>query len=183
VTRREALQVTAAILVTAPGLSASLASATKTTALPQAAQAKPRFFSEDQFKLVDELSEMIIPTDQHSSGARAAGVASYIDVRLAESQEAEWKTSWQTGLKLVDDLATQMHGKTFMACTPDQRLATLTKLAANEMSPKTPADQFFKELKLRVVRGYYSSKIGIQVDQEYKGNVIQPGEFAGIDAK
>ena len=59
------------------------------------------------------------------------------------------------------------------------RTATLTALAANEKDPRTPVDNFFKELKLRVVRGYYSSSIGIHQDQEYKGNVMQPGEFAG----
>jgi hypothetical protein len=32
------------------------------------------------------------------------------------------------------------------------------------------------------VFGYYTSKIGIHADQEYKGNVYQPGEFAGFDA-
>jgi len=33
------------------------------------------------------------------------------------------------------------------------------------------------------VSGYYTSKIGIHADQEYKGNVYQQGEFAGFDAK
>ena len=38
------------------------------------------------------------------------------------------------------------------------------------------------ELKRATVTSYYTSKVGIQVDQEYKGNVYQPGEYAGFDA-
>lgn len=183
VTRREVLQLAAAALVAAPALPGTLAgSPPAATPLPRATQAAPRFFTAAEFRLVDELSEMIIPTDAQSSGARAAQVAGYIDARLAETTEPAWQATWREGLKLVDAMANEMHGKTFMEATPEQRLATLTRLAANETAPKTPGDRFFRELKFRVVRGYYSSKIGIHVDQTYKGNVIQPGEYAGIDA-
>ena len=183
VTRREVLEVAAGALVTASMIPAALTAPAEGSVLPQAAQSAPRFFTPEQFKLVDELSEMIIPTDSQSSGARAAGVATYIDARLADTTEAQWKESWRNGLKLVEDLSSQLHGKTFMASSPEQRLATLTRMAANELNPKTPTDQFFRELKFRVVRGYYSSKIGVQIDQTYKGNVIQPGEYAGIDVR
>ena len=33
------------------------------------------------------------------------------------------------------------------------------------------------------IRGGQFRKIGIQLDQEYKGNVYQPGEYAGFDAQ
>ena len=54
---------------------------------------------------------------------------------------------------------------------------------AGEEDPKTPPERFFRELKAWTIRGYYTSKIGIHVDQEYKGNVYQTGEYAGFDAK
>ena len=38
-----------------------------------------KFFTPDEFKLVDELTETIIPADAKSGGARAAKVADYID--------------------------------------------------------------------------------------------------------
>jgi Gluconate 2-dehydrogenase subunit 3 len=55
-------------------------------------------------------------------------------------------------------------------------------MAAGEENPKTPEEHFFNELKRWTVEGYYTSSIGIHKDQEYKGNVVQPGEFAGYDA-
>lgn len=144
--------------------------------------AKPKFFTAAEYALVDELSDLIIPTDAQSGGARAAGVAAYIDARLAESFEPEPPHEWRAGLKAVEDLAREMNGKAFMNSTPEQRLAVLTRMAAAESDPKTPAEKFFRQIKGATIRAYYSSKVGIHDDQRYKGNVYQTGDYAGFDA-
>ena len=172
--RREMLQATAAA---AAALSLPLVK------LPVAAgQAPQKFFTPAEFAVVDELSDMIIPTDEKSGGARAAGVAAYIDARLAESFEHEPPEQWRTGLKAVEDLSHELNGKGFMESTPEQRLAVLTRMAAGESDPKTPAEKFFREIKGATVQAYYTSKVGIHDDQGYKGNVYQTGEYAGFDA-
>jgi gluconate 2-dehydrogenase gamma chain len=145
-------------------------------------KAPPKFFTPAEFALLDELSELIIPADEQSGGARAAGVASYIDGRLAESLEADVKARWRSGLNAVNALSRELHGKAFLAGTPEQRVAVLTKMSAAEADPKTPVEKFFKDLKWWTVFGYYTTKIGIQDDQQYKGNVYQTGEYAGYDA-
>ena len=167
-TRREMLQRAAAA---AAGAAAMALPGLK---VPLPATGAPRFFTAAEFALVDELSDMIIPTDQQSGGARAAGVAAYIDARLAESFEPEPPARWRAGLKAVEDLSRQLHGKAFMASTPEQRLAVLTRMAATPQS-------FFGEIKGATVQAYYTSKVGIHDDQQYQGNVVQPGEFAGFD--
>ena len=172
ISRRKMIQATAA------GVAA--AAALPLVKLPIGAP-KPKFFTPAEFALVDEMSDMIIPTDQQSRGARAAGVALYIDGRLAEAFEKDQPQTWRTGIKAVEALSREMHGKTFMASTPEQRLALLTRIAAAEADPKSDAEKFFKEIKGGTVRAYYTSKIGIHDDQQYKGNVIQPGEYAGYD--
>jgi len=176
-TRREMIQATAA------GATAAAAAAGALPAMPVPApeQGAPRFFTPAEFAVVDELSDMIIPTDAQSGGARAAGVAAYIDARLAESFEKEPPARWRAGLVAVEALSREMSGKTFMASTPEQRLAVLTRMAAGEKEPKTPAERFFGEIKGFTVRAYYTSKVGIHDDQQYKGNVYQAGEFAGFD--
>jgi len=125
---------------------------------------------------------MIIPTDAQSGGARAAGVAAFIDARLAEAFEKDEPLRWRAGIKAVEALSQEMHAKTFMASTPEQRLALLTRIAAAASDPKTDAEKFFGQIKGATIRAYYTSKIGIHDDQRYKGNVIQPGEYAGYDA-
>ena len=168
------------------GLTAAAVAATPLVKVPASAivTATPpgKFLTAAELALLDELSEMIIPTDDHSPGARAAGVAAYIDYRLSISLEPDWKAKWRNGLKLVNELSHTLNNKAFLDSTPDQRLAVLTKMAAGEENPKTDEEHFFNELKRWTVVGYYTSSIGIHTDQEYKGNVYQQGEFAGYDA-
>ncbi len=140
-----------------------------------------RFLTPAEYALLDELSELIIPTDAHSPGARTAGVAGYIDARLSESLEPDWQARWRAGLQAVEALSRELNGKPLVEATPDQRVSVLTRMAAGEADPKTPLDHFFKELKWWTVFGYYTSRIGIHQDQEYKGNVYQSGEYAGFD--
>jgi gluconate 2-dehydrogenase gamma chain len=150
--------------------------------LQQAAAYAPKFFTAAEYALVDEMSDMIIPTDERSGGARAAGCAAYIDARLAESFEPEPPARWRSGIQAVEALSTQTNGKLFMQSTPEQRLALLTTISANEKDPKTDAEKFFQQIKGATIHAYYTSKIGIHDDQQYKGNVYQTGDYAGFDA-
>ncbi|MFN7946080.1 MAG: gluconate 2-dehydrogenase subunit 3 family protein [Blastocatellia bacterium] len=168
--RREMLRLTSAALIAAPLLKAEAQSLT------------PRFFTRDEFALLDELSEIIIPTDDHSPGARAAKVAGYIDFTLSESFTDEPRKIWRDGLKLVDALSQEMNGKPFMQASPDERIVVVTRLAKGEANPQQPEEKFFAELKGRVTYAYYTSEIGIQKELEYKGNTYLK-EFVGFDAK
>ena len=138
------------------------------------------FLTESEFAILDELSEMIIPTDSHSPGARAAKVAAFIDSQLAEAWEEKDRSDWRRGLGLVERLSQQMNGTPFVKSSSEQRLAVLTRMAQNESKPDTPEEQFFGELKGRIVYAYYTSEIGIKQEMEYKGNTYQ-AEFAGYD--
>jgi hypothetical protein len=174
--RRELIKLGAgaALAVTLTGLDAKAGA--------QTAQEKaPLFFTKDEFALVDELTELIIPADEHSPGAQAAQVASYIDFRLSESFEEQPKTLWRDGLRLIEQLSREMSGKPFLQASPEQRIALLTRISQNEMNPVKPEEIFFKELKSRTARAYYTSKIGIDTEMEYKGNSYLK-EFVGYDA-
>jgi Gluconate 2-dehydrogenase subunit 3 len=174
-TRRELLKAAAAAAAAVPlvpgeALAASIAVPTGT----------PRFFTRAQYALVDELTEILIPTDEHSGGARAAGVAAYIDSRLADAVELEPKQQFLAGLARVDQIAHETKGGPFMSLTPADREAIVTKIASEESAPESAEGKFFVQLKRHTVRGYYSSKIGIHDEMEYKGNVMQE-EYSGID--
>jgi len=172
-TRREMIKL-GAIAVAMTGLDRNK--------LLEAIQNKtPLFFTSDEFAVVDELTEMIIPTDDHSPGAREAQVAAYIDFKLLDSFDEEPRALWRNGLKLIEQLSQEMHGRLFLACTPEQRIALLTRISQNESAPGKPEEVFFKELKSRTARAYYTSKIGIHNEMEYKGNVSLK-EFVGYDA-
>jgi Gluconate 2-dehydrogenase subunit 3 len=170
-TRRDVLKITAG------AVAASQVAALKPAF---AAGSAPRFFTPDEMALVDELTEIIIPADDHSPGARAAAVAPFIDGQLADAFQDAPRTTWRTGLASVNALAQSLHGQPFMQLTPDQRVEVVTKMAANEEKPVTDAEKFFHELKRRTVHAYYSSDIGIHKEMEYKGNTLLQ-EFVGTD--
>lgn len=183
-TRREMIKLAAGAVVAVPllGQSEALAGINPTIAAVSVSQAKaPLFFTREEFALVDELTELIIPADDHSPGARAAEVAAYIDKRLAESFEEEPKKQWREGLKLVDSISQEMFSQPFLKATTAQRIELLKRISQNEMSAKKPEEMFFRQLKTTTARGYYTSKIGIHTEMEYKGNVSLK-EFVGYDA-
>jgi hypothetical protein len=176
-TRRDAIKLGAAATITA---SLALGETLSAQAPVPGAPAARAFFTPEELALVDELSELIIPTDEHSPGARTAKVAAYIDSRLAEAWDEKDRTTWREGLAGIERLSREGAGTTFLQSSPDQRVALLTRIAANERQPKTPEELFFVELKTRVVRAYYTSEIGIKQELEYKGNSYL-AEFVGTD--
>jgi hypothetical protein len=186
--RREVIRLAAGAIIASPLVG--VASAEVITAEPSSGadeksledEKSLRFFTPQEFALVDELTELIIPTDSHSPGARAAQVAAFIDARLAESFTDEPKLRWRNGLKMIDEISQEMNGRIFLQATTQQRVALLTRISQNEADPQKPEEHFFSELKHQTVRGYYTSKIGIHTEMEYKGNTYQK-EYAGYDAK
>jgi hypothetical protein len=149
-------------------------------AKPRTAAKRPKFFTAAELALVDELGELIIPQDEHSPGARATKCADFIDGRLAELPNSEVKQLWREGLARINQLSAEMHGQTFRKSSPEQRIAVLTRIAENERNPQKPEETFFIELKSRVAHAYYTSKIGLRQELEYKGNTYLR-EFAGVD--
>ena len=141
-TRRDAIKLAAAATLAASvDVPDALAAQAGAAAKPAAT-----FFTRAELALVDELSEMIIPTDDHSPGARAAKVAAYIDARLAEAFEEIDRTNWRQGLQLVEAMSKQANGRSFLESSPEQRLALLERMAAHESKPEKPEELFFGEL-------------------------------------
>ncbi len=149
--------------------------------LPAAEPNAPLFFTKDEFALLDTLTELIVPKDEHSPGAHDAGVAKFIDRSVAEAFLPEDKTSWRKGLAAINDLSQSMYQMPFLRADKQQQIALLTKIAANEDHPQSDAEKFFTQLKQTTAFAYYSSSVGIHQDMNYKGNVILE-QFVGYDA-
>jgi len=181
-TRRELLKLAGGAAAVAP--LAGLA-ATVPAAAAAAPAAGPAFFTITELKLLDELTELIIPTDEHSPGARAAEVAKFIDGRFAEYDPTipdlkQAREEWKAGLAAIDALSKEMNGAGILDVPEEKRIAVLERIAGVK-TPETAAEKFFGKLKTWTARGYYTSKIGIHQELEYKGNTLQT-EYAGIDA-
>jgi gluconate 2-dehydrogenase subunit 3-like protein len=138
------------------------------------------FFTPAQHALVEELSETIIPADSHSGGAKAAKVADFIEQTVRESTDDHQKELWREGPRLIESMSQHYNGKSFAASSTEEKIAIIKVLSDNAELTEIPEVQFFHELKRLTVRGYYTSKIGIHDDLEYKGNRILQ-EFVGCD--
>ena len=172
--RRTALQVLAAGV--APGQMPS-AQHHPVSLAQTSSSYKPRFFSSEQIELLAQLTEMIIPADDHSPGAREANVNLFIDLMVSHSAR-DVQEQWTSGLKLLDTEAEKRSGKPFLKCRAAEQDRIMAAMAANEREPNTDLERFFTRLKLMTVDGYYTSAIGIHRELQYKGNAVL-SEFPG----
>jgi hypothetical protein len=188
--RRQWLKASATVLgaslLPLPAVGAE-APQTETPAPPSAPHAEAagtksaaHFFTPSQHALVEELSETIIPADSHSGGAKAAKVADFIDQYLRETSDDNQKALWREGLRLIDSMSQHYTGKSVVDASPEERIEVFTVLSDHDKLTDLTEVRFYKDLKHLTVRGYYTSKIGIHDELEYKGNRIQQ-EFSGCD--
>jgi len=169
-TRRELLELAAGA-----ALAARLA--------PRTTSAEPAgFFDEAELATVEALSELVIPADDHSPGARAAGVAPFLDAFLAATDaaypdEAKLRDAWRTGLTTARAACRELHGRDVPACDEAEQTALLTRLASKERAG-TPEGAFFALLKEWTVDLYYTTEIGVKQELGYLGNSVLD-EFVG----
>ena len=188
VSRREAIKTIGAgvgVIATLPVLgngagAQELASHDHTHSAQATAPAKVqplKFFTDEENKTIIEMSELIIPADDHSPGAKAAQVNAYIDLVVSESPEAT-KQTWREGLAAINKMSREKSGKAFAEASPEQQIALLKEISKNERSPQTVEERFFRTVKYSTIDGYYTSEIGIKQELKYKGNAFLK-EFTG----
>ena len=141
----------------------------------------PHFFKPDEFKTVESLTELIIPTDD-APGAKEAQVARYID--FVVSAAAEFKPSlqleWAQGLKLLDSLSREKHQRAFHEVSTGDQEALLMAMSLPEREPGITHEgfEFYRLVKDMTVEGFYTSRVGLVDVLGYKGLAFL-SEFPG----
>ena len=172
--RRELFKVLGATLLAAPQASPQHDHGMPTVNVEDYS---PRFFSAAQYRMIDRLTEILIPTDDQSPGSHAAGVRFYIDTVLHYAG-AETQQKWLRGLAAVDELAHASFNKAFGECTIQEQEQVVAVMSRNEKEPSTELELFFGLMKGLAVEAYSISEIGMTRHFGYKGNTaIQ--EFPG----
>ena len=136
-----------------------------------------QFFDKAQHALLERLADMIIPADGHSPGARAAKVGQFIDLMVAHSEETI-RDQWVADLRALNEESTQRFQSSFLASSTTQQDELMAAMAASELNPSSQLEHFFVRLKEMTINGYYTSRIGIHQELQYKGNRPQ-SEFIG----
>ena len=142
-----------------------------------AAPFQPKFFTPAENELVTLISDLIIPTDEKSPGAKEARVNEFIDLMISESDGDE-RALWQDSLQAVNRESGRRFGKIFVDASEDRQISLLEAMSQNEGNPQNLRERFFGQIKRSTIEGYYTSEIGIHQDLEYKGNTVML-EFEG----
>ena len=122
---------------------------------------KPRFHTAEEYALLDELCETIIPADAGSGGARDAGVRYYIDTHLLYAPKPA-QEMWRSGLALVSEACRQAYQRSFPDLAAQERAAVLTRMLAHESSPQNDLERFGVRLKAITIEGYAISEVGMR---------------------
>ena len=165
--RRELFKIFAATLVAAREGSAQHTHGTP--AGIDIAKYEPRFFSDRQYSVIDDLTEIIIPSDNESPGAHAAGVRFYIDAVLHYA-EPETQERWRAGLAALEETARGQYGRRCAECSAAEKAQLVALMARNEKAPATDLERFFPVLKNMTLDAFIVSEIGMKEYLGYKGN-------------
>jgi hypothetical protein len=186
VTRRNLIH----ILGIAPAAAAAQTQGEHTHAAPPAPVKKAyqrKVFDDRQWRTVQVLCDLIIPADEHSGSATAAGVPEFIDdwldFRAREEGNQDLSAGILGGLAWLDLEAARLFQKDFAAAAPAEQTQILDRIAwparAAEADRRWAA--FFTHFRDLTVSGFFSSKMGV-ADLPYLGNRAV-AEWKGADPK
>lgn len=131
---------------------------------------KQHFFSNEEMETVRQLANLIIPADEKSGNAEAAGVPKFIDFMMLDKPDMQ--TPIRGGLRWLDFQCLKDHEKEFRECSEDQQKQLLDQIAYPKMAKPEMSQgvNFFNRFRDLVASGFWSSKMGVE-DLQYMGNV------------
>jgi len=130
---------------------------------------RPKALTAHEYRSLSTLADLIIPADEVSPGAVAAGAPAWID--LLASQSSELTNIYTGGIAWLD---TEMHrrvGTNFVDAKPSDQIALVDLIAyrKNGTGELAPGVRFLDWARKMVVDGFYSSPLGTK-DLGYQGN-------------
>jgi hypothetical protein len=192
-TRREALQIVAALLGGAAltGGERVLAISVDEAAMAVATEQGTSLFTAADVAVLDEIAETILP-ETSTPGAKAAKTGAFMALMVTEAYDARQQQVFRSGLGSVDEACRTAHGVAFMQATPAQRLSVVEALDREQktaMDARTPTRtnrapaapaapdepaHYFRMMKELALLGYFTSEIGYTKAMRY---VESPGRF------
>ena len=128
-------------------------------------------FTARDIAFLDEVADTILP-ETKTPGAKAAHVGAFMALMVTDSYSDRDQGIFRDGMKKLDDAS-------FMAATPQQRLARLEQLDREQkayMDAKKDDNppHYFRLMKELTLLGYFTSEIGCTQAMRYRET---PGRF------
>jgi|HubBroStandDraft_6_1064221.scaffolds.fasta_scaffold65393_2 gluconate 2-dehydrogenase gamma chain len=134
-----------------------------------------KVFDDRQWRTVHVLCDLVIPTDEASGNATAAGVPEFIDdwldFRNREDGNQNFTAQILGGLQWLDSESNRLFQTDFAGASPDQQKQILDRIAwpARAAAADRPWAAFFSTFRDLTVGGFFSSRVGV-ADLHYLGN-------------
>jgi hypothetical protein len=134
-----------------------------------------KVFDDRQWRTVHVLCDLIIPADEVSGSATAAGVPEFIDdwldFRNREDRNQNFTAQILGGLQWLDLESNRLFQTGFASASSDQQKQILDRIAwpARAAAGDHPWATFFSKFRDLTVSGFFSSKAGV-ADLPYLGN-------------
>lgn len=138
-------------------------------------------FSDADLVLLDEIGETILPATPKSPGAKAAKVAAFMAVIVADCYDEKEQVIFLRGLKILKDLSVRQYGQDFIELSSDEKTAFLTALdkeakVYSETKKEEAPEHYFSMMKQLTLWGYFSSEPGMTEALRF---VPVPGRYEG----
>ncbi|HZZ38327.1 MAG TPA: gluconate 2-dehydrogenase subunit 3 family protein [Acidobacteriaceae bacterium] len=130
----------------------------------------PQFFSLSEYRTVEVLTELILPS-MEGSGAKEAGVAEFIDFWV--KNDPPLQEQFRRGLEWLDRAGG--NGRPFIELSPAEQQKILDRLAYRRYQrPEEKTGQlFFRLMRQYTVMGFYTTEIGLK-SLDYPGLKFYP---------
>ena len=127
--------------------------------IASAQQYVPQFFSPREYKTVEVLTELILPSDG-GPGAKEAGVSEFTDFMV--KRDATLQEPFRQGLAWLDGAAG--NGRPFAGLPHGEQTRLLDRLAYKkyQRAEDKPGQDFFRLVRRYTVMGFYTTKIGLE---------------------
>ena len=138
---------------------------------------RPKFFTRQEYATVNILVDLIIPKDERSGSATAAGVPAFMDFMMIDQPARQ--TAMRGGLAWLDRECLTRFDKTFVMCTAAERTQVLDDIAwPQKAKPElSHGVAFFNSFRDLTASGFFTSRMGF-ADLQYMGNRYVP-EWTG----
>ena len=97
-----------------------------------------------------------------------------------QSLDPLWRQSWRDDIAEIDETAVAILGRPLLELFAGERHAVMQRISRNEKNPQENVDYSFATIKWWVAEAYYTSRIGIHDELQYRGNSFLD-EFVGTD--
>ncbi|WP_134089229.1 gluconate 2-dehydrogenase subunit 3 family protein [Olivibacter sp. XZL3] len=136
-----------------------------------------QFFTDHEMATITVLSDIIIPKDDFSESASAAGVPAFIEFMVKDIPD--YKLPMRGGLKWLDVQCLKRYNKVFVDCDEKEQLNMVDEIAY-PLKARPEMQQgvaFFNLMRSLTASGFFTSEIGVK-DIGYVGN--RPGPWDGV---